>query len=80
MQVDKKNTERSPNYDNTEQLTSLEQEVFAWFTEPRISAEIIWYLPRRIQQHCQVYEQILHKRQLLYISDWRSAAQQAGLI
>lgn len=80
LQINKLNIERSLNYPNIEQLSPLEQDVFAWFTEPRIPAQISWYLPRELQQHCQVYKQILHDRQLLYVLDWRSAAQQASLI
>lgn len=80
LQINKSNIEQSPNYPNIEQLSSLEQEVFTWFTKPRMSVEISWDLPRQIQQHCQVYEQVLQDRQLLYLSDWRRASQQAGLV
>ncbi|KJH73036.1 TIGR04222 domain-containing membrane protein [Aliterella atlantica] len=80
LQVNKENIARSSNYPNIEQLTPLEQEVFAWFTEPRLGTEIGWQLYRQVQPYCQGYEQILQERQLLYLPDWRSAAQQAGLI
>lgn len=78
LQVDKKNIERLPNCDNTEQLTSIEQEVFAWFTEPRTAIDVSWLLPRKIQQHCQVYEQILQHQQLLYLPAWNTAAKLTG--
>lgn len=80
LQVDEKNIERSLNCDNTEQLTPLQQEVFAWFTKPRTAAEIRLDLSGEIQPYCQKYEQTLQNQQLLYLPAWRIAPQQASLI
>lgn len=80
LQVGKKDIERSPNCANIEQLTPLEQEVFAWFTAPCTAAEIRYYLSAKVQPYCQIHEQSLQNQQLLYLPDWRIAPQQASLI
>ncbi len=80
LQVNKESIERSSNYANIEQLTPLEQEVFAWFAEPRIATEISWQLYYQVQPYCQGYEQILQERQLVYLPDWRRVVQKACLI
>lgn len=80
LQLNKENIERSPDCPNIEQLTPLEQEILDWFTEPRTAAEIEFALPSKIEQHCQVYKQSLQNQQLLYLPEWRTAAQQASLI
>jgi uncharacterized protein (TIGR04222 family) len=80
LQVNKQNIEQSPNCSNIERLTPLEQEIFAWFSEPRIATEISWQLYHQVQPYCQGYEQILQERQLLYLPDWRRVVQQACLI
>lgn len=80
LQIRNRDIERSPNCDKIEQLTPLQQEVFAWFTKPRKAVEIEFTLPSEIQPYCQVYQQILQNQQLLYLPEWRTAPQQASLI
>lgn len=80
LRLNKEHIERSPNYPNIEILSPLEQEIFAWFTKPRTAAEVEFALPSKIQQHCQVYKQILQNQQLLYLPEWRTTAQQFSLI
>lgn len=80
LQLNKKNIERSPDHPKIEKLTPLEQEIFAWFTKSRTAAEVEFALPSKIQEHCQVYKQILQNQQLLYLPEWRTTAQQVSLI
>lgn len=80
LRLNKERIERSPNHPNIEKLSPLEQEIFAWFTKARTAAEVEFSLPSNIQQHCQVYKQILQNQQLLYLPEWRTVAQQVSLI
>lgn len=82
LQVSKKSIERSPVHPNEEKLTPIEREVFDWLSSPRTVNQIMsrYSLPTNMQQHCQVYQQRLQDRKLLYQAEWQTEAQQVGFI
>ncbi|HCF25684.1 MAG TPA: TIGR04222 domain-containing membrane protein [Cyanobacteria bacterium UBA11049] len=82
LQVEGKSIERSLVHPDEEKLKPIEREVFDWLSSPLKANQIMsqYALLTDIKQHCQVYQQKLQNRQLLYLSEWQTQAQQVGLI